>query len=50
MEEQKNKLTDELNAKLKELKKNRDSESDVSKKLESLQKKYDSECITLKQT
>ena len=36
MEEQKNKLTDELNAKLKELKKNKDSESDLSRKLESL--------------
>lgn len=48
MEEQKNKLSDELTSKLKELKKNKDSESDTSRKLEQLQKKYDQECIELK--
>lgn len=49
MEEQKNKLSDELNYKAKELKKNKDSENDVTRKLEQLQKKYDQECIEMKQ-
>jgi hypothetical protein len=34
MEEQKNKLSDELNSKAKELKKNRESENDVSRKFD----------------
>lgn len=34
MEEQKNKMSDELTSKLKELKKNKDSESEVQKKLD----------------
>ena len=49
MEEQKNKLTDELNYKAKELKKNNDSQSDIQRKYEQLQKKYDQECIAMKQ-
>jgi len=49
MEEQKNKLTDELNYKAKELKKNNDSSSDIQRKYEQLQKKYDQECIAMKQ-
>ena len=40
-EEQKNKFTDDLNMKIKELKKNKDVEGEVSRKLEQLQKKYD---------
>ena len=48
MEEQKNKLGDELNVKVKELRKNKDSEADVAKKYETLQKKYDQECNNLK--
>lgn len=48
MEEQKNKLGDELNVKVKELRKNKDSEADVAKKYDSLQKKYDQECNNLK--
>lgn len=48
MEEQKNKLGDELNVKAKELKKNKDSEADVAKKYEALQKKYEEECLNLK--
>jgi ubiquitin len=49
MEEQKNKLTDELSMKSKELKKNNESSSDVQRKFDQLQKKYDQECITMKQ-
>ena len=48
MEEQKNKLNDELNVKAKELRKNKDSEADVAKKYETLQKKYEEECTNLK--
>jgi len=48
MEEQKNKLNDELNVKAKELRKNKDSEADVAKKYEALQKKYEEECTNLK--
>ena len=49
MEEQKNKLTDELSLKSKELKKNNDSTGDIQRKYELLQKKYDQECVTMKQ-
>ena len=49
MEEQKNKLCDELNAKGKELKKTKDSESDLNRKFETLQKKYDQECSTMRE-
>ena len=48
MEEQKNKLSDEINYKSKELKKNKDSENDLSRKFDQLQKKYDQECIEMK--
>lgn len=48
MEEQKNKLNDELNVKAKELRKNKDSEADVAKKYETLQKKYEEESSNLK--
>lgn len=48
MEEQKNKLSDELNLKAKELKKNNDSQSDIQRKFDQLQKKYDQECIAMK--
>ena len=41
LEEQKNKLTDEINYKSKELRKNNDSNSDLQRKYEQLQKKYD---------
>ena len=48
MEEQKHKLSDEINYKSKELKKNKDSENDLSRKFDQLQKKYDQECIEMK--
>lgn len=35
-EEQKNKFTDDLNLKIKELKKNKDNEGEVTRKLEHL--------------
>lgn len=49
MEEQKNKLSDDLSSKSKELKKVRESESELTRKFESLQKKYDQECLTMKE-
>ena len=47
-EEQKNKFTDDLNLKIKELKKNKDNEGEVTRKLEHLQKKYDQECVAMR--
>ena len=44
LEEQKNKYGDELGTKIKELKKSKDSESELSRKFEQLQKRYETDC------
>lgn len=41
IEEQKNKLGDEINLKSKELKKTKDTETELSRRFDQLQKKYD---------
>lgn len=49
LEEQKNKFTDELSAKTKELRKGKDSEGDLAKRYEQLSRKYETDCLQLKE-
>lgn len=44
LEEQKNKYGDELGSKAKELKKSKDAESELTRKYEQLQKRYETDC------
>lgn len=48
LEEQKNKFTDEITQRTKELRKAREQETDLSKKFEALSRKYETDCQDLK--